>query len=241
MGNYNRMNTLERRVLREVFPFYSWMRQSTLVAFRLPFNSPMRAAMIYSIGTALMDPDMTDEMRQMVGSRFDLGGRGGTFLDIGSFSPNAEMTDQGITAFDPRNIGGSLSLGLKFPFQFLTGTDPNTWGQGTRPTDMYDRGLWGGKEPTPPWTRLQHGDLSGFAKEMAWMLRNTTPQARGIYEMIAGPEARYGGTGYPVDGIRNENITWNRSLLRTLQLPNLYDIDFEEVQKEARKREKQGK
>jgi hypothetical protein len=202
----------------------------------------MRAAMIYSIGTAMMDPELTTEVAQMIGSRFDIGGRGGTMLDIGSFSPNAEMTEQGISAFDPRNIGSSLSIGLKMPFQFLTGVDPNTWGQETRPTNMYDRGLFGGKEPTPAWSRLLHGDVKGFGEETAWMLSRATPQTRGLSELAYGNEARYAGTGIPIEDLpRNQNITWNRSLLRALQLPNLYDLDIEEVQKEARKREKQGK
>ena len=234
MGNYNSMNSFERKVVREIFPFYAWMRQSTKAALTLPLNSPMRAAMVYSMGTAMTDPDVTPEVQQLIGSRFRLGRGINTFLDFGSFNPNANLTDQGITAFDPRTIGSSLSPLAKFGIQALTGVDPNTWTQQTRPADTAMTGLQGQPAPGPSWAQLLKGNVPGFVKETAYQLHNLTPQTKGLSELaFYGNTPRYAGTGYPYAGTPNPNITTPRSILRALQLPGPYTIDVPAVRKKT--------
>lgn len=42
LGDYSKMSTFERRVLRNVIPFYPWLKHITTLAFRLPIEHPMR-------------------------------------------------------------------------------------------------------------------------------------------------------------------------------------------------------
>jgi hypothetical protein len=229
MGDYTRMTTFERRVMRELFPFYAWMRHSTAATLRLPFESPMRMAMIYQLGRISGDPEIRDELGRMAGSRFDLGG--GTFFDAGSFSPLADVTDETLTPFDPRQLGRSLTPVLKTIIQQSTGVDPNTLTQSSRPEATYNRGDQGNKRPTPAWSRLIT-DPGGAIKEMAYQGSRTVPITRGIADALYGNEARYTGTGYPIENLpTNPNMTWNRSLLRALNLPTLWSMDTEETKK----------
>jgi hypothetical protein len=233
------MSTFEKRFVREVIPFYAWMRHSTLATFRLPIQSPMRAAMIYHLGKMAADPEVQGEVARLSGTRMPLGG--GLFFDTGSFSPLAEMTGDTITPFDPRRLGSALSPAIRVPLQMATGVDPRTWAQSTRPTDTFERGLYGGRDATPTWSRLA-SDPMGALKETAWQLSRVTPQTRGVADILYGNEARYAGTGYPIEDLpKNPNMTWNRSLLRGLQLPGLYTINIAEVQRQAAERAAAGK
>ena len=223
MGNYNNMSVFERRVMREVFPFYAWMRQSSKAMLRLPYVSPMRAAMVYSIGTAMMDPDVTTDVMAIIGSRFQLGAGSSTFFDMGSFNPNADLSEDSLTAFDPRNLGRALSPAIKYPIKWATGINPDTMLGSTRPNDTYDTGLYDQKVATPPWLVALKGHPLDALGEVAWDVKNTTPLTRNLADFAYGNEARYGGTGYPIKNLPpNPNITWPRSLLKAAQLPSLY-------------------
>ena len=231
MGNYNNMSVFERRIVREIFPFYAWMKQSSKAMLRLPYVSPMRAAMVYSIGTAMMDPDLTPDVMQIIGSRFQLGAGNNTFFDMGSFNPNADFSGSALTAFDPRNLGQAASPGIRFGIKALTGVDPSTWGMQSRPNDTYNTELYGQKGATPSWSRL-FTDPVGAVKETAWDLKNLTPLSKNLANLAYGNEARYAGTGYPIARLpKNPNITWPRSLLAAAQLPNLYTATAPQVRK----------
>ena len=42
MGGFFRMSKAERQYIREVIPFYSWMRHTTSLMYRMPLEHPMR-------------------------------------------------------------------------------------------------------------------------------------------------------------------------------------------------------
>lgn len=65
LGDMTTMTPIERRVIRQVFPFWAWTRHVIQLAARLPVDHPMRALMIMHIGElAGTDSDVPDFLAQ---------------------------------------------------------------------------------------------------------------------------------------------------------------------------------
>jgi hypothetical protein len=56
MGDFTRMTPFERNTIREIIPFYAWMRHVTQAAIRLPIEHPMRAAWMIALANEYGDP-----------------------------------------------------------------------------------------------------------------------------------------------------------------------------------------
>ena len=62
LGDYSRMSTFERKVVREVIPFYAWIRHSTIATLRLPITSPARAAFVFHLADIYRNPEEQGEL-----------------------------------------------------------------------------------------------------------------------------------------------------------------------------------
>lgn len=50
LGDYLSLSEFEKRTVRAFFPFYAWYRAITLIATRLPLDSPLRASILARVG-----------------------------------------------------------------------------------------------------------------------------------------------------------------------------------------------
>ena len=230
LGNYNRMTPFEKRFMREAVPFYSWLRHSTAAALRLPFASPMRFAMMHSLAEAMSDPDVSDEMQRLIGGKFNIGGN--NYIDLGGWSPVADIVPDRLTPFDPSNLGSSLTPLFKAPFQELTGIDPaQSWNPTGRPGG---NGAYG--QSVSPLDQLKQGHFSNFVHETLDIGAKQIPQTRAALDLLYGPETRY-GSGRP-----NPNKPWDvnrtvpRALLRGAGLPNLYSLSDAQLERVGAKK-----
>lgn len=67
MGTFDEMTPFERRVVRNVFPFYAWSRHITQLAFRTAIDNPQRMMWTMHLGTYGADPTK-QELPWMKGS-----------------------------------------------------------------------------------------------------------------------------------------------------------------------------
>lgn len=237
LGDFTRMSSFERRVVREILPFYTWLRHQTVATLRLPITSPTRAAWMLQLAHLYTDPDMRVSLLEFLGSLIPIGGN--RYLDAGSISPFATLPE---IPFAPTAIGRHVSPFIKVPLAIATGVDLNRGGQQlTRPAGTMRRGNYGQEEPTPPLYRLVSDPVRGLG-EIGYVATQQAPAPiRSIRDLILGDEARY-ATGYTVTQrgrpLRNERLTPISVILRGLGLPAPVTIDIEEMERRAREQER---
>jgi len=230
MGDFTRMSPVERNIVREIVPFYAWLRHQTQAYLRLPVTSPTRAAFLMNLSTMYRDPDLSNDLLRVIGSKVPLGGD--RFFDIGSVSP---LPEGGELPFFPTQIGRAITPLIKLPIAAATGMDIGAWDQLSRPAGTIRRGPYGQEEATSPLTRLFSDPVRGLG-ELGYVAAGQAPAPiRGLRDLALGNEARY-QTGYAIGDLENENMTWNRSLLRGLNLPAPYTVNIAEITRRARER-----
>lgn len=229
MGDFTKMTPVERKIIREIFPFYAWMRHQTIATLRLPITSPTRAAMLMNLSQLYRDDDMKGDILKLIGSKIPFGGD--RFIDIGSFSPLAEME----TPFAPQNIGGSVTPLVKFPLAAITGMDLRDFDQMSRPADSMRRGAFGQEQMTSPLTAALSGNFRRAAGELGYTAGTYAPSPiKSIRDLILGDEARYQSGDVVGDGhLKNPNLSPGRVLLRGLNLPSYNTIDVDETNRRA--------
>lgn len=181
LGDYTRMTSFERRVVREVLPFYAWIRHQTQAAMRMPLNSPGRAAYMYSLGNIFADDEMSPEALALLGSRIPLGGD--RYLNAGSLNPFASPLS---IPLDPSGTDfmRSISPAIGLPTKVIGGIDIDKRRGITRPSDTAERGVYGEELTTSPVRRITSGGglLAGLA-EAAYVTAGEIPfvnQARNL-------------------------------------------------------------
>ncbi|MET0578004.1 MAG: hypothetical protein ABW122_05055, partial [Ilumatobacteraceae bacterium] len=215
LGDFSNMSSFERRIVREVFPFYAWMRHSITATLRLPITSPTRAAMVLNLSRMYSDPDMENELLGLLGSKLPLSAA--SAFDFGSVSPLAEIGAGGFP-LDPRNLVRSMSPIVKVPTSIGFGLDVNNMTGLSRPPDTASTNAWGQKETTSPLSRL-FSDPQHALGEIAYVATSQAPAPiRNLRQIILGDEARY-DTGYAVGDLRQEGYSRLSHLLRGLNLP----------------------
>ena len=135
MGDFSNLSTTERRVYRNILPFYPWMKHITKLAFRLPIEHPMRVIWTMKLAQEFAPEEDPDALPWEVGSIEAFGRK---------FNPSIlfPFADVG-TPLSPNTIGQSVSPVIKAAMGITTGLDIGNWEQIRRPIPeggtIYDR------------------------------------------------------------------------------------------------------
>jgi hypothetical protein len=218
LGDFTNMTAFEKRYLREVFPFWAWLRHQTLMTMRMPLYSPARTAYLIALTDLLEDEDVADEWYSMMGSMIPLGN--GSALNLGGISPFAAPWE---VPLNPFNIGTTVAATtpmLKLPVQLMTGYDPNRLAPTSRPYDERSTDLFGREESSSPITRLL-SDPKDALGEIGYIAAGTLPQTKAARNVINGAgEARYGSGKQVGDGQYDDpNQTAILEILGGLRVP----------------------
>ncbi len=191
MGDFTRLTPFERNYVRQVIPFYPWIRHQTQAIMRLPIESPARAIWLLQVSQMFSDPDMSTDMLKLVGSKIPLGDK---FLNLGSLSPFANPAE---LPFSPTQIGGSLSPALKFPIEAFTGVNPDKgFAPLSRPGSTQGQGLYGPAKVTSPISRILGGNVRQGLGELGYMAAGALPYTRTVRDVALGPGKTRTDTGY---------------------------------------------
>jgi hypothetical protein len=212
LGDYTSLTPLERNKIRQVVPFYTWLKHSITATLRLPITSPTRAAFFAHLSTMYKDDP---NLQSIVGQGMRIGNTG--ILDFGTGNPLADFGSDK-TMFNPMNWGGALSPTIKLAASLPFGIDLQKMARLTRP---------GSTGPATgnisPLSQLFHNPAAGLG-EIAWQLTQQGPtQVRALRDYVLGDQTRYGGTGYR-SGFTDPNRRNPWQAARILSLPNIrYD------------------
>jgi hypothetical protein len=170
LGDFTNMTAFERRYVREVIPFWGWLRHQTLMTMRMPIYSPYRAAYLIALTDILEDEDMADEFYDLIGSAIPLGG--GSYLNLGGLSPFVSPFNMPL---DPTNTEGSGIMGtispmIKLPYMAITGTNLTRQQPMTRPYEDRPTDLWGRVVAESPLANIADGGLGEIAYQAAGVL-----------------------------------------------------------------------
>jgi hypothetical protein len=225
LGDFTNLSSVERRVIREVLPFYSWMRHSISATLRLPITSPARAAMLLNLSQLYSDPEMTSELMELIGSKVPTGGPG-KFWDFGSISPLSEVGSGGLP-LDPINLAGSVSPVIKIGTFATTGFDISRMDQAKRPPGTASKGVFGNEEATSPLRRAFSNPLNALGELGYYATQQSAAPIRAARDLVLGDEARY-ATGYSIKNLKDKNKANRLAVIaRGLNLPAPYQIDLE--------------
>ncbi|MET0579826.1 MAG: hypothetical protein ABW122_14305, partial [Ilumatobacteraceae bacterium] len=194
LGDFTRMSNFERKVVREILPFYAWLRHSITATLRLPITSPTRAAFLLNLSQLYSDPDMSDDLLSMLGSKVPVGG---SFLDIGSVSPLADVGAAGFP-LDPMELAGQVTPFAKFGDAFLRGQDFAQGEKLSRPAGTARTGIYGEEKPTSILSRF-FTDPRHALGELGYVATQQVAPApvRALRDLALGGGVRY-DTGYEV-------------------------------------------
>lgn len=214
LGDYSRMSNFERKVIREVVPFYAWLRHSTIATLRLPIQSPARAAFLLHLSDVYSDPEMSAELLTLIGSKVPIAGG---LLNLGTVSPLTNVLE-----LNPVDLGSNISPAIKATAGIVAGWDLNKMKPISRPESTANLDEFGRPETTPPITRLFTDPMQGLG-EIGWQLTQNAPtQIRVARDLALGDEARYGGTGYQYQNKTDPNKRLSlRQVLKMLNLPSI--------------------
>ena len=200
LGDFTRMSPLERKYIRQAFPFYAWIRHSFMATLRLPIESPTRAAILYNISNIFADPEIKDEFLARIGGVPIAGG----FLDIGNVSPWYNFQQQ--NPLESTNYTGGLSPFLKLPLEVGFGWDPG------RMKDITPAG-----RPSPL-AHLLTDPRHGLGEIGYIAAQNAPAPIRSLRDVALGPQRR-SDLGYAT---RSTKPDYNRIalIMRGLNLPS---------------------
>jgi hypothetical protein len=132
MGDFTRMSPWERRVARQIIPFYPWLRHQTQAMLRLPIEHPSRALFLGYLSNLYNDPSLTTEERRLLGLRLPVPGIGE--INLGFMNPFPELpTSLGQIA---QQVGQGVNPLIKEPVAQFSGLDLSKLGQINRPADI---------------------------------------------------------------------------------------------------------
>ncbi len=237
MGDFTRMTPFERKWVRQVLPFYSWLRHQTVAAMRLPLQSPYRAAFLLHLSDMMNDPEMGPEMLQQLGSKMSVGGQ---MWNLGGLSPFADPTELGLDPTNPE-MTRSVTPTIKFPFEAITGRQlgggPLSRPFEDRPTDTFGR-----ETSQSPFRRILSDPAAGVG-EIGFLAAGQLPQSRALRDVALGPgKSRYqSGDRRPTDQY-DRDVSVIDTLLRGAALPNRNDnVDIQQMLRDQAKREAEAR
>lgn len=185
LGAFSDLNPWEKQVMRQVFPFWSWLKFINKAAYELAIDSPDRVLFYAHLGSLASDPDepgLADWLRgktPLLGALWDLSFMN-PYSDAIMFNSNP-LTDatETFTSLSPAittplKVAGELSYGYsgrKFPFLMYE----------SRPGYLEGRGESAIRTP---------GDVLGGAAYIG--IRGLVPIARNVFDVL--PTGRIPGT-----------------------------------------------
>ncbi|MFM1966821.1 MAG: phage Mendokysei [Actinomycetota bacterium] len=225
MGDYTNMAPWQRKYLRQVFPWWSWIRHSTVAAMRLPIEHPMRAAWLAQLSVLANEEGLTGAELAFFSGKWMLGD--GSSVNLGSLSPLENPLENPI--LNPTSLLRSMSPALKVGIAGLTGIDMGRLQQVTKPPKDRARGAFGQQVAEP--LAYDPAGLLGYAF-------GQLPMARNLRDFIDGPSIRY-GTGEPIKDRSGRPIPNGKT--RAGALAAMFGVPFPETMTEAerKRREKQ--
>lgn len=135
MGTFDEMTPFERRVMRNVFPFWAWARHITQLAWNTAVDHPARMMWTMRLGSLAADPD-SDLLPWLEGSL-----RVGDSLIGTNYANPFNDVGTGSMFVSPRGAARSISPGLKIAAAGLFGVDANKgFDAVTRPGGTADPG-----------------------------------------------------------------------------------------------------
>jgi len=150
LGAYDDMSPFEKRYVRQLFPFWSWIRNITRISANLVIDQPLRAAWVMRVGALGTDPnsELPDYLRGSIQTPFGL-------VDSNFLNAFADPTAQSILT--PEGAMRSLSPGIKLAAVAGAGMDLNRSGLplsrpfGSGRTDTLGRSASGVEVCRPSW------------------------------------------------------------------------------------------
>lgn len=243
MGDFTRMSPFERRWVREVFPFYAWMRHQTMAALRLPLYHPTRAAVLMHLTNMVNDPEYGPDMLAQLGSRVQIGGG---WYSFGGLSPFPNPMDLPLDPSAPSFWQG-VSPVPKIAARTLMGIDTGgaAIGDISRPSDQQGYGIFGQEIPTSPIRHLLRDPLHG-AGEIGYQLAGDLPQTKALRDLaLDATGGRLGQFRYQSGNVGPKRYDRPQSILQTIGagigLPTPVDIDTEQMLREQTKRDRDAR
>lgn len=182
LGDFDRMSAFEKNFVKEVIPFYPWMRHITQLTLRLPIEHPMRVAWMLKLGNEYGDPQsgLPDFMKGAVG----FGKPGTHYIPLSNVNPFGDVVAR--SPLTPTGFAASVSPFIKYPIMAATGIDlSHGFNQATRPQGVGSFNARGEYKAGPI---LDPNALLNMAI-------NQVPIARGARDVVTGGVGRYSGTG----------------------------------------------
>jgi len=240
MGDFTRMTTFERRYVRQVYPFYAWLRHQTVAAMRLPLQSPTRAAFMAHLSNLMTDPDMEEDVLRRLGSSIPIGGD--RYLNIGGINPFGDIRHLPLDPTRPDMFVGGVSPAIDVPFRAIGGFDLGRLRPVTRPYEDRAEDEWGNLIPLSPFRRALGGDPLGALGEIGYQATGELPQTRALRDLMLGPgEFRYGSGQRPGHTEYDRPMTLTNVLSRAAQIPRVdtgEQMGLADIARRARERER---
>lgn len=117
MGTFDEMTPFERRVVRNVFPFWAWNRHITQLAFRTAIDNPARMLWTMRLGSYGTDPDM--ELPSWLKGSIPAGGQ---LIPTNFLNPFNDVA--GGSIYTPHGAIRAMSPGLRMG-AYALGLDPS--------------------------------------------------------------------------------------------------------------------
>lgn len=208
MGNYDKLTPFERRVVRRVFPFWSWTKHITKLSAKLATEDPARVTWNLHLPTVFND-SMTPEGPDFLQGMAEVGEDEFVSLSwLFPFATNAEI--------DPANplefVGSSINPVLGTATALATGIDPafGRFSPLSRPDAPY------GQNPGSP--------IFTNPSSVPFLIGRNLPQFQGVYDEVqrrrsGGVPTRLFGTGERRQGVEDPNKNLDDNLARVFGIP----------------------
>lgn len=204
MGDFSRMTPFEQSYVKNVIPFYAWMRHMTSLSVKLPLEHPLRVAWTMNLADRFGDQgDLPDYLKGNVRI-------GDTFLPTKALNPFGDVGSGAL--LNPASVARGVSPFIKLPVAAASGINLSRgFDQATRPQGTGNLDSLGRETFTP---------LLNRPRELANMAINQSPLTRNLAALVRGPSARY-DTGQRIPGIERRTDVVGRVVTPLADLLNV--------------------